>query len=403
VYNSITTDTFTIPSFGGQSPTINQMAGLLSLNGDNGFWSGVLSAGVSGANMVLSYSGASYGANKSSTNLTVTLPDIAYYSGNGIDKYTPSSNGGGVSKTIAVNYLYKANVSSVAPLSVNSGSVATFSINLEKPLPPSQNPATVLVTFGAGISAPSSVTPILNNGWLQGWSVTAEIPLTSVSVQSVMHVKITGVISYLGGSSPVQNNVTYYDKDAATITVVPSAVVTHDAFLASFDTSEPWVASPAYPLTQDLGPSAGFTSIKATCVNSAVATLSLAYASPTSLLTGSDNLDSDVFSLSIKSQFGAATPPTAYGLVLFDTSGRSASWGCTSSYFPVRQESGRWITFSLPRKVTNSSDPEVGTKGLQFYGNPAFDWSSVANFRIVFSAPANSIFWFGGGVFTPAS
>lgn len=160
--------------------------------------------------------GAIYPTGVQLTNLTLTLPDIAWYNpGNnpgvpvgGEDEFQVSSSGGGKVFNIPLYYLLNPNFSpsgtafSLSPISIpGDGSTQNFTITLARPLPPLQN-GTLPNVFWAGVT-PSSVsafTPVLNaNNFLLGWTFSAAFPIQSSTVVATMTIQfVTPTITYAG-------------------------------------------------------------------------------------------------------------------------------------------------------------------------------------------------------------
>lgn len=225
---------FVLPSFNGASPT-NPPPGMLNATGDNGSYSGKLSFTypVSGS-VGLYYNGNSSDPNVAKTNITITQDDLAWYRSGFADMFQVTSQGGGQSLGIEVDWLVNPGIGAspnVSPTSVAAdGSPVTFTISLVKPLPPLQNGTTCVLTFDSHFgSAVVTATPVMGgtgNAWITGWTAVAT-PVVNVSstVVSNLNVTISGPVTYLYGTSFVtHSNFTYYGGNVP-ITVVSVTVL----------------------------------------------------------------------------------------------------------------------------------------------------------------------------------
>ena len=226
---------FVLPSFNGASPT-NPPPGMLNITGDNGSYSGKLSFTypVSGS-VGLYYNGSSSDPSVASTNITITQDDLAWYRSGFADMFQVTSQGGGQSYEIEVDWLVNPGIGAtpnVSPTSVVAdGRPWTFTIYLVKPLPPLQNGTTCLLTFDSHFgSAVVTATPMrggTENAWIMGWTAVATPVLNASStVVSNLNVSISAVgLTYLQGTSFVTpSSYTYYGGNIP-ITVVSVTVL----------------------------------------------------------------------------------------------------------------------------------------------------------------------------------
>lgn len=218
----------TLPSFNGSSPSAASVLGSFSLSGDNGSYTNKLkftnpSAGV----YCLDYNGAASDANVATTNITISEQDMAWYSSkSGVDLFQITSQGGGKSYNIEVDWMVNAQVNVSPKTAPGDGTTTTFYINLTKPLPPIQSETSCVLTFDAEFhSAVVTATPVTSSGWITGWTATATSVPTSSDVQSNVRVVISGPISYLNGDAFTNNTTFTYVNQSVAISVSKQVIV----------------------------------------------------------------------------------------------------------------------------------------------------------------------------------
>jgi hypothetical protein len=195
---------------------------MLNVTGDNGSYSGKLSFTYPIAGSVgLYYNGNSSDPNVASTNITITQEDLAWYRSGSADMFQVTSQGGGQSFGIEVDWLVNPGIGAspnVSPTSVVAdGSPVTFTISLVKPLPPLQNGTTCVLTFDSYFgSAVVTATPVMGgagNAWITGWTAIATTVAAGTSSTSTLGITIKGNITYLSGSGTfTTETMTYYNS-----------------------------------------------------------------------------------------------------------------------------------------------------------------------------------------------
>src|SRR5271157_2439894 len=234
VYNNVS-NTFTFQTYNGDAVnTTSAAANVFAITGSN--TSGIFSVTPSGSAFAMNYNGGAFsfivpGSQISTTDLTITADDIAWYDGTNksFDLFTPVSGSGGIAYAIAVDFMTKPTVKSVSPASLNAtGLSQAITINLSKPMSPQQQGLygtgntvvpTASITGGATFTSP--LTPILDGqGYLQGWSTSVMVPLSSTNGSLTLSMVVTGTLTYLSGTTFVTNTVTYITGPVATIPTI---------------------------------------------------------------------------------------------------------------------------------------------------------------------------------------
>ena len=234
VYNNVA-NTFTFQTYNGDAVnTTSAATNVFSITGSN--TSGIFSVTPSGSAFALGYNGGAFsfivpGSQIATTDLTITADDIAWYDGTNksFDLFTPVSGSGGIAYAIAVDFMTKPTVKSVSPASLNAtGLSQAITINLSKPMSPQQQGLygtgntvvpTASITGGATFTSP--LTPILDGqGYLQGWSTSVMVPLSSTNGSLTLSMTVTGTLTYLSGTTFVTNTVTYITGPVATIPTI---------------------------------------------------------------------------------------------------------------------------------------------------------------------------------------
>jgi hypothetical protein len=225
---------FVLPSFNGASPT-NPPPGMLNVTGDNGSYSGKLGFTFPVVGSVgLYYNGNSSDPNVAKTNITITQDDLAWYRSGFADMFQVTSQGGGQSFGIEVDWLVNPGLSapSFNPTTVTGNGVpVTFTISLAKPLPPLQNGTTCVLTFDSSFSSSViTATPIMGgtgNAWIIGWTASNTPILTLSALTSTVGIVISGTITYLSGNTFVTGMVNYYSHSISiSVTAVAGGPVT---------------------------------------------------------------------------------------------------------------------------------------------------------------------------------
>ena len=240
VYNSGTN--FVFQTYNGNAVNTTAAASnVFAIAGAN--TSGLFSVSPSGSAFALNYNGGTFsfivpGSQISTTDLTITADDIAWYyaTDKSFDVFTPVSGVGGISYSIAVDFMVKPTVKSVSPASLNATGVAqAITINLSQPFSPQQqglygtgNTITASASVGGGATI-SALTPILSSSYLTGWSATVTPALSSTNGTIPLTMSVTGTLTYLSGTSFVTTTVTYITGTVATIPTVGDQYVTPTA------------------------------------------------------------------------------------------------------------------------------------------------------------------------------
>jgi hypothetical protein len=267
IFNSPTSNVFTVQTFNGLY--LADYSPIFTITGDNGAWQGLI--GIAGDSttyapntvyrLETTSSTAIYPAGVQLTNLTVTLPDIAWYNPGlnygsvptgGEDEFQVSSSGGGGVFNIPIYYLLNPNFTpsgtatafSLSPTSIpGDGSTQNFTVTLARPLPPLQN-GTLPNVFWAGVtpSAVSAFTPQINssNGFLYGWVFSAAFPIQSSTVVATMTIQfITPTITYAGQWSFITTNNFIYAGGSPSAQITITASQAQPPYNAGFSEIDP--------------------------------------------------------------------------------------------------------------------------------------------------------------------
>jgi hypothetical protein len=243
VFNSGPTGTtFAFPTYNGN--TVNSGAAasaIFSITADNSAIAGLFSVTSTGNGTPFhfNYNGGAFtfatpGSQVSSSQVTVTASDVAWFdnSSNDFDVW-PASTNGNIAEGFDVDYMTKPTIASVSPSSLYaSGKAQSVNINLSKPMSPQQqglygtgNTVTPTASLSGGATFGSPLSPILDSaGFLQGWSTSIAPPLSSTNGTITLSMTVSGTLTYLSGNSFVTGTVTYITGPVATITTLGSNV-----------------------------------------------------------------------------------------------------------------------------------------------------------------------------------
>jgi hypothetical protein len=221
---------FTMPTYNGSAVNLADMTAVAFTLGtqNNTSYQGRVSL-TGGTGISLAYNGAALAAEVTSSALVITQADVAWYNAvtQGFDLYAVTSQGGGHTLGLGINYLTRPNTVTVSPSSVpGDGGSHTFTLTLSKPLTPAQAAAVCNVSFG-GYITPTAVTSIVDgNGFTLGFSVTATVaPLGTAVATSITPTITSGsALTYLSGGGLASGVVTYVSGAAYGITVTPGIV-----------------------------------------------------------------------------------------------------------------------------------------------------------------------------------
>jgi len=232
IYNS--GSQFVFPTYNGNVVNTTAAASnIFSITANNSAIAGILavsSSGAAPAPFLFSYNGGAFtfatpGAQISSSSVTITADDIAWFDPNGTKFDTFNGGAGSIAFSIDVDYMTKPTVASVSPSTLNANGIAqAVQINLSKPMSPQQQGlygtgnTVVPIASASGGATVGSLTPILDSaGFLQGWSTTITPPVSSTNGTIQLSLTVTGTLTYLSGTSFVTNTVTYISGVVATI------------------------------------------------------------------------------------------------------------------------------------------------------------------------------------------
>lgn len=224
---------FTFPTFNGNPVNTTLAASnAFSITANNSAIAGlfsVTSTGAAPAPFKFNYNGGAFAfANPSSqissSSVTITADDIAWFDTSS-GKFDLFNGGAGSTDfSIDVDYMTKPNVASVSPTSLPAGKTTALQINLDKPMSPMQqglygtgNTVNISGTLTAGATL-GTFSPILNNGFLTGWTTTATVPPSSTNGTTTLNLNVNGTLTYLSGTSFVTTSVSYINGNVATIT-----------------------------------------------------------------------------------------------------------------------------------------------------------------------------------------
>jgi hypothetical protein len=285
IFNSPTSNVFTVDTFNGLY--LADYSPLFTITGDNGAWQGLIT--IAGDSTTYSPNtvyrleatgngGAVFPSGVQLTNLTITLPDIAWYNPGsnydsvptgGTDEFQVSSSGGGKVFNIPLYYLLNPNLTpsgavfSLSPSSIpGNGSTQNFTVTLARPLPPLQN-GTLPNVFWAGVnpSAVSAFAPQINssNGFLYGWTFSAAFPIQSSTVVATMTIQfITPTITYAGQWSFITTDNFTYPGQSPTAQITITASNAQPPYNASFTEIDPTSYYEAVSAIGSFGPNTIF-------------------------------------------------------------------------------------------------------------------------------------------------
>jgi hypothetical protein len=222
IYNDPTANTFTLPQFNGAAVSDAAAASaIFDLSGDNNSWQGRLNCMFDGTNFILSYGGQAFDPNVLKTMLTITNPNIAWYnpSTRTFDLFTPTSQGGGPSLEIEVDYQVHPVIASITPnTAVADGSSVRYLLTLVKPLHTLQAATNAVFTGTGGIVVTGSVANVNSAGQITGWTITATNPDSTSPTTGAILTTLSGTIQFLSGTTFVTENVTYLNAVPTDIT-----------------------------------------------------------------------------------------------------------------------------------------------------------------------------------------
>ena len=217
--------------------TIAAANSVFSVTGSN--TGGLFNATPQGTHFLLNYNGGAFsfitpGSQISTTDLTLTADDVAWYEGqagpnfNSFDLFTPVGGTGGISYSVAVDFMTKPTIKSVSPSTLQAdGKNQALQINLSKPMSPQQQGLygtgdtvniTASLSGGATFQAPFSAV-LDAAGYLQGWYTLVLIPINSNNGSITLTVNVFGTLTYLSGTTFVTSTVNYI---TASNTVIPT-------------------------------------------------------------------------------------------------------------------------------------------------------------------------------------
>lgn len=207
----------TLPSGGGVDR--NAAVSLFSLNGSsNSSWQNRLSIVATATGYQLFYNGAAPDANIPSTTVQVTYDELAMFNPatGQFDTYTPSTQGGGSSASVQVDWLVKPFVSNV-----NYGNIAadggtySMTVTLNQPLPPVQAGVNAVFSGTPALRVVSSSPNFNGAGFLVGWTLTLTTTPGQSGAVAFISLTATDTITFLSGDSFVTQAVTYINQQIA--------------------------------------------------------------------------------------------------------------------------------------------------------------------------------------------
>jgi hypothetical protein len=212
-----------LPNSDTVTPAQAIAAGVFALSGNNNSWQNKLSVVNSSGEYLLSYNAAAVDPNIATTELTLTVRDIAYAAAASLDLYTASSQGGGSSVALQINWQVRPSIVSVMPTSLAGGSSLSVTFNLVKPLPPIQANIAAIFTGAGGLNVVNQNTNFNSAGFITGWTVDVTTPIVEGSgATASIALTASGAITYLSGTAFVTQTVTYINNLVTTITLTPA-------------------------------------------------------------------------------------------------------------------------------------------------------------------------------------
>ena len=226
---------FNFPTFNGNAvDTTAAASDVFAITANNqsviaGLFS-VTATGAPPAPFRFNYGGGAFSfatptATISSSQVTVTADDIAWFDPTGTKFDTYNGGSGSTAFSFDVDYMTKPTVASVSPSTLNASGIAqAVQINLNKPMSPMQqglygtgNSVNISGTLTGGATFGSTFTPILNSGFLVGWSTSIAPPVSSTNGSFQLSLNVNGTLTYLSGNTFVTTNVSYINGVVATI------------------------------------------------------------------------------------------------------------------------------------------------------------------------------------------
>ena len=226
---------FTFPTFNGNAvDTTAAASNVFAITANNqsviaGLFS-ITPTGAPPAPFRFNYNGGAFSfatpsATISSSQVTVTADDIAWFDPTGTKFDTYNGGAGSTQFSFDVDYMTRPTVASVSPGTLNaSGLAQAVQINLSKPMSPMQqglygtgNTINISGSLTGGATFGSPFTPILNSGFLVGWSTSIAPPVSSTNGSFQLSLNVNGTLTYLSGNTFVTTNVSYINGVVATI------------------------------------------------------------------------------------------------------------------------------------------------------------------------------------------
>lgn len=239
VYNNAGATAFDFQTYNGFA--VDRTAAATSdfvVTANNSAINGLFNVTAQSTHFLLNYNGGAFafaapGSQISSSDLTLTADDIAWFDGTAgpefktFDLFSPVGGAGGTAFSIAVDYMTRPTIQSVSPASLQANGVAqAVTINLSKPMSPQQQGlygTGNTVVPSASVSGGASIgvlTPILDAaGFLQGWSANITVPISSTNGSVTLTVNVSGTLTYLSGTTFVTTTVPYIVNSQ---TVIPT-------------------------------------------------------------------------------------------------------------------------------------------------------------------------------------
>jgi hypothetical protein len=236
VYNSGTA--FNFQTYNGFAvDTTSAAANVFSITGTN--TNGIFDVTPQSNHFLLNYNGGAFSfitptSQVSSTDLTLTADDIAWYDGTAgpdnkeFDLFSPVGGAGGIAYSIDVDFMVKPTVLSVSPTSLQAnGTTQAFTINLSQAMSPEQqglygtgNTVVPSASLSGGALFRSPLTPVLNNGFLTGYSTNVLVPISSTNGSINLTFNLSGTLTYLSGTTFVTGTVNYIVNSVTAIPTV---------------------------------------------------------------------------------------------------------------------------------------------------------------------------------------
>ena len=241
--SSVNPNYFIYPTYNGNSVSLTAAAtqGVINLQGNNTSWQGRLSLAADPSNnwFDLNYGGQSFDSGVANTQLTVYADDVAWYNAanKSFDSYAPHYHGynGAISFGLEVDYMVNPGLNS-PPVTSSTTSFWSSSfplgctITLSKPFSPQQqgtlgdtgNSISSSITASGGVVITSTKPNINSSGFLTGWTLYLQTPLTTTNINFNIIVNISGTLTYLNGTNFTTKVLTYVNNYAIPCLVVGS-------------------------------------------------------------------------------------------------------------------------------------------------------------------------------------